>query len=268
MRTSLRLADLLAGLSVASDLGFGLPPETAMRSCLVATGLARALDLPESEVADTYYTSLLFHVGCPGFSHETAKLFGNELMITRAVAQTNLADPADYLATLIPEASRGLPRRARETLAERLLEHGDEFGRSYDTAACEVASAVARRIGLGAGVARALYEVGEWWDGTGPPQGLRGDEIAVAARVARLAADAVVLDGVGGREHAVRGIRARAGSLLDPAVAEAFATNATDLLGRHVRRPAHRRSRARAAADRRARRERAARHRGRLRGRG
>jgi len=118
MRTRLRLADLLAGLSVASDLGFGLRPETAMRSCLVATGLARALDLPETEVADTFYTSLLFHVGCPAFSHETATLFGNELMITRAVARTNLADPADFLATLVPEATRGLPRRARDALAE------------------------------------------------------------------------------------------------------------------------------------------------------
>ena len=37
-----RLADLLAGLSIAIDLGFGLPPESAMRQCLVATRLARA----------------------------------------------------------------------------------------------------------------------------------------------------------------------------------------------------------------------------------
>jgi HD-GYP domain-containing protein (c-di-GMP phosphodiesterase class II) len=232
MRTPLRLADLLAGLSVASDLGFGLRPETAMRSCLVATRLARALQLPETEVADTYYASLLFHVGCPAFSHETATLFGNELAITRAVARTNLADPADFLATLVPEATRGLPPAEREALAERLLEHGEEFGRSYDTAACEVASVVARRIGLGAGVARALYEVGEWWDGTGVPQGLRGDEISLPARIARLAADAVVLEGTWDEEHAVRGMQARAGSLLDPTVVEAFAANATELLGR------------------------------------
>jgi HD-GYP domain-containing protein (c-di-GMP phosphodiesterase class II) len=231
VRTPLRLADLLAGLSVASDLGFGLRPETAMRSCLVATGLARALDLPDTEVADTYYTSLLFHVGCPAFSHETAALFGNELAITRAVARTNLADPADFLATLVPEATRGLPQRARDMLAERLLELGEQFGRSYDTASCEVASAVARRIGLRAGVARALYEVGEWWDGTGVPQGLRGDAISLPARIARLAADAVVLDGTRGQEDAVRGMHARAGSLLDPTIVEAFAANATELLG-------------------------------------
>jgi response regulator RpfG family c-di-GMP phosphodiesterase len=46
-----------------------------------------------------------------------------------------------------------------------------------------------------------------------------------------LATDAVVLDGVGGQEHAVRGLRARAGSLLDPTAVETFAANASALLG-------------------------------------
>ena len=52
-----RLADLLAGLSVACDLGFGLPPEEAMRSCIVATALARKMGLEEGVVADTFYTA-------------------------------------------------------------------------------------------------------------------------------------------------------------------------------------------------------------------
>jgi hypothetical protein len=43
---NLRLADLLGGLSIACDLGFGLPPEEAMRSCLIATALARRLEMP------------------------------------------------------------------------------------------------------------------------------------------------------------------------------------------------------------------------------
>ena len=144
MPARLRLADLLAGLSVASDLGFGLPPETAMRSCLLATGLARKLGLSEGEVADTFYASLLFHVGCPAFSHETAALFGNELTILSAVSKTNLADPADAAATLIPEATRGLPPRSRDELANRIVRHGPTFGRLFDIASCEVASAVAR----------------------------------------------------------------------------------------------------------------------------
>jgi HD-GYP domain-containing protein (c-di-GMP phosphodiesterase class II) len=230
MPARLRLADLLAGLSVASDLGFGLPPETAMRSCLLATGLARKLGLSEEAVGDAFYASLLFHVGCPAYSHETAALFGDELTLLGAVAKTNLADPADYAATLIPEATRGLPPRARDELAGRLIRHGPTFGRLFDIASCEVASAVARRSGLSSGVQRALAEIGEWWDGSGVPSGLKEDEISLPARIARATADAAVLEDMAGAQVAVAGLRARAGSLLDPAVVAAFATNAIELV--------------------------------------
>src|SRR5918997_1442147 len=53
----LRLADLLGGLSIAADLGFGLPPEEAMRSCLLGTAHAREQGLPEDVVADCFYTA-------------------------------------------------------------------------------------------------------------------------------------------------------------------------------------------------------------------
>jgi HD-GYP domain-containing protein (c-di-GMP phosphodiesterase class II) len=230
MPSRLRLADLLAGLSIASDLGFGLAPETAMRSCLVATRLARLHGLTEPEARDTFYTSLLLHVGCPGFSHETSALFGNELAVTRAVARTNLADPEDYRKTLIPEATRDLPPRSREQVAERIVRHGPEFGHRYDTASCEVGSSMARRIELGTGVERALYEVGEWWNGHGAPQGLKGESIALAARVARVAADGGVLHGLGGCDLAVDGLKRRAGSVLDPSLVATFAANAVEIL--------------------------------------
>ena len=227
-----RLVDLLAGLSIAIDLGFGLPPETAMRSCLVATRLARAHGLADTEVRDSFFTSLLLHVGCPGFSHETAMLFGNELVLTAAVARINLADPTDYETILIPEATKGLSASRRRLIAERLIREGPAFGERYDTASCEVGSWVARRIDMGPGVERALFEVAEWWNGGGAPQGLREDAIAPAARVAHLAADAAVLDDVGGAELAVDGVRRRAGSVLDPNLVQTFAANAAEILDR------------------------------------
>ena len=54
MSNRLRLAELLSGLSIVADLGYGLPLETALRSCLIATGLARRMDLPENEIADAH----------------------------------------------------------------------------------------------------------------------------------------------------------------------------------------------------------------------
>ena len=44
----LRLADLLAAVSLATDLGMGLPHETALRVCLLATRLARRMALPST----------------------------------------------------------------------------------------------------------------------------------------------------------------------------------------------------------------------------
>ena len=44
----LRLAQLLAGLSVATDLGMGQPPGHAARTCLLATELGRRTGLGRS----------------------------------------------------------------------------------------------------------------------------------------------------------------------------------------------------------------------------
>jgi hypothetical protein len=56
----LRLADILAALSVATDLGHGQSPETAMRVCVVATRLADRLGLSATE-----RSSCLFRLAAP-----------------------------------------------------------------------------------------------------------------------------------------------------------------------------------------------------------
>ena len=204
---TLRLADLIAGLSIACDLGFGLPPEEAMRSCLIATGLARNLGLPEDEVADAYYTALLMHVGCSALSHETAMVFGDERPVLTAVASTNVADPVDISENLMPILLQVESPDVRAQVEHFAATDQGEFGRNFDTGSCEIASATARRVGLGTGAERSLKEAVEWWNGDGPPQGLKGDEIAPAARIARAAADAARFDALGGKDAVVEAVR-------------------------------------------------------------
>jgi HD-GYP domain-containing protein (c-di-GMP phosphodiesterase class II) len=226
----LRLADLLGGLSIAADLGFGLPPEEAMRSCLIATSLARQQGLGEDEVADTFYTTLLGHIGCAAVSYEASAVFGNELILTRAAAKMNLADPEDVARILVTEVTQRMAPSTRAMVEEYAAVHGAEFTRQYDTGNCEVARATARRIGLGPGVQRSLHEMVEWWNGNGPPQGLGGEEIALPARIARAAADAARFDHLAGRAAAVEALRRRSGEILDPVIVEAFAANADRIL--------------------------------------
>jgi HD-GYP domain-containing protein (c-di-GMP phosphodiesterase class II) len=230
MGRQLRLADLLGGLSTVADLGFGLPREEAMRSCLIGTALARTLGVSEDVVADTFYTSLLVHIGCTAFAHETSAVFGNEFRNTRAVARTNFADPRDILMRFVPEATRGMSAPSRARAAAFIVTKGAAFGKRYETASCEVASATARRIGLRDGVQRAVFEVHEWWNGKGAPRGLEGEQIALPARLARVAAEAARFCHIGGAELAIDAVRRRSGGILDPSLVDVFTAHAPALL--------------------------------------
>jgi len=230
MNRRVRLADMLGGLSIVADLGFGLPPLHAMRSSIVATALARHLGTNEEDMRAAFYVPLLMHIGCISMSHETAAIFGDEIAITRAVAMTNLGDPQDIIDTLIPEATRGLSDNAAGRTVEAILTHAPTFGRQYDSASAEVARQTAVRINLPGEVQRGLFEVSEAWQGGGAPQGLKEESIALAARITRIASDAVFFNHVGDRKLAADAVRARAGTLHDPWIAKEFEENADDLL--------------------------------------
>ena len=230
MGERVRLADIIGSLSVICDMGFGLPPLNAVRSSLIATKLGKRIGLDEEDLRASFYAPLLLHIGCISMSHETAELFGNELAITRAVAMTNLGDPQDIVDTLIPQVTRGLDAVEREEKIGAIMTHAPTFGHHYDTASAEVSRQAAVRIGLPPPVQHALYECSETWHGEGAPRGLRGEDIAVAARITRIASDAAFFHHLGGVELAVEAIRARAGTLHDPSIADTFVAHAAEIL--------------------------------------
>src|SRR5262245_11699821 len=112
----LRLADVLAALSLAMDLGMAFPPEHALRAPLLRVGLARRLRLDEHEVGDVYYTTLLRFVGCTAAAHEEAAMAGGDDVALRAAgAKADLGNPRDMVRLLLFELTphRGLLERAR-----------------------------------------------------------------------------------------------------------------------------------------------------------
>src|SRR5437879_12263898 len=76
-----RLAELVAALSLGIDLGFGQPMEHVLRQSLIALRLAERSGLDEESRSDVYYTSMLVNVGCHSDSHEQAKWFGDALKL-------------------------------------------------------------------------------------------------------------------------------------------------------------------------------------------
>jgi HD-GYP domain-containing protein (c-di-GMP phosphodiesterase class II) len=219
---ALRLADLLAALSLTTDLAMGQPPEKAIRACVLGTEIARHMGAPDTEVACVYYTTLLKHLGCTATSHEEVHLFGPDDLGMRVVAErTDDADLREALR-LMRTFGRGTGVVGRLGYLARSATAGKETTGAIYRAICEVATQMAERLRLGDDVARALYQTIERWDGKGAPQGLRGDDIAFAARVAEPATQAVIFHRLGGVEAALAMMDRRSGGMFDPAVAEAF----------------------------------------------
>src|SRR5690606_11589608 len=82
--TRIRLAELVAALSLATDLGTGQPLEHALRTCLLATVAGEQLGLRSSALGDVYYLALLRFVGCTADAHEEAALVGGDEIAFRA----------------------------------------------------------------------------------------------------------------------------------------------------------------------------------------
>ena len=80
-RAHVRLAELVAALSLGIDLGFGQPMEHVLRQCLIALRLAERIGLDEQTRGAVYYTALLVNVGCHSDAHEQAKWFGDDIAL-------------------------------------------------------------------------------------------------------------------------------------------------------------------------------------------
>jgi HD-GYP domain-containing protein (c-di-GMP phosphodiesterase class II) len=226
----LRLADLLAALSVATDLGMGNEPEKAIRSCLVATDLARTTGLTEAQCRDVYYTSMVLHLGCTAPSHELGHLFGDDVGVMSRGERTDDATVRGSLAMLgLVGRGTGVHRAGH---VARVLAAGKAGSATVLRSVCDVGTRLAERLHLGAGVAAALGDSTEVWDGSGGAFGRSGDDIALPARFALVATQAVIYDRLGGPDAAVEVVRDRAGHWFDPAVAATFLREGPDLLRR------------------------------------
>jgi HD-GYP domain-containing protein (c-di-GMP phosphodiesterase class II) len=230
MNDGVRLADLLSGLSFVSDMGLGLPPEDALRCCLVGTALARKLNLSETEVADVFYTSLLQHIGCTGYAHESYLVWGDDIAANRAAQRTDFTHITDIYTTYLLTLTKGKGMLPRARMVAILTTKGPGFLKRFTTATCEVAAQTARRLNLPEGVQRGLYEVFEWWNGRSAPRGLKGEEISLIGRVTHVAGVGAKFDLLGGPDLAVDTVKQRAGTVFDPAISEVFVTNAPELL--------------------------------------
>src|SRR3954447_10282195 len=203
--TRVRLAELVAMISLGTDLGMGQPMEHVMRQSLIALRLAERLGLDETTRMVVYYVGLISWVGCHVDAYEQAKWFGDDLALKRDARQLDLADQAAQVFLMGHDATEMIENHWRAT------------------------NELAARLGLSDQVRESVYQTFERWDGKGVPAESSGEAILMPARLVNLADVVEVFHQSGGVEAAVAVARERSGTQFDPALVEAFCLHAPEL---------------------------------------
>src|SRR6476659_1540668 len=74
-----RVAELVATLSYAADLGLGQPMAHCMRQTVIALRLADLAGATQAEREATYYLGLMFNAYCHANAAEQASWFGDDI---------------------------------------------------------------------------------------------------------------------------------------------------------------------------------------------
>ena len=227
-----RAAEVVAALSLATDLAIGLPLEHGLQSALFASRLCDRLDVGTETASRTYYACLLFYVGCTAGAENAADLFGGEAALTRFAVPSRFGSQRESLVgimrALAPPGSASQPVRAMR-IARTLPRAGMEYRRLVP-AFCEVAQMLSDRLGLHEAVQAQFDHFTERWDGKGDFSHAKRDEIPLSVRIAHVARDAAFQRMLGGIDFAAKVIHDRAGGAFDPAIAQRLADDAAEIL--------------------------------------
>ncbi len=202
--SGVRLSELLGVLSFGADLGMGQPMEHVLRQCLIAHGLAERIGLGDDDRDAVFFAALVAWVGCHVDAYEQAKWFGDDMALKTDFRQTDFATALHSGPLfMLRHLGAGLPLRERVALVPSFLGDGRRAAESMLENHWRAADDLMSRVGLDQLVRDTVEQSFERWDGRGVPQGLKGDEILVTARLVNMADVVEVFHRAGGVQAAV-----------------------------------------------------------------
>ena len=229
----IRLAELVAALSLATDLGMGQPLEYALSVCVLSVRLGEASGLDEYTLREVYYLALLRHIGCNAETYAMSAILGDELALRTEAATADLGRPSQAIG-LVARSIRNSyadasPLHIARRIAQGIITTPRLMKESF-SGFCEVAQRLAARLGFDEGVIHALGQVFERWDGKGTPAGLRGEQIVPSMRIVSLSQDIITFHRLDGSEAAAAMVKERKGTMYDPTMVDLFCRQASKLL--------------------------------------
>ncbi len=210
-KSVLRLAELIGALSHALDLTEGQPKGHCVRCCHIGMQIGERLGLADEELSDLYYTLLLKDLGCSS----------NAARICELYLADDLTFKHDFklIDGSLPQALRfvlghtgpdsGLAGRLRAILT--ILRNGGEISRQLIEARCHRGAEIAARLRFSEAVCEGIQSLDEHFDGSGKPEGLKGEQVPLFSQIALLAQVADVFYISNGPDAALREIQHRAG---------------------------------------------------------
>jgi HD-GYP domain-containing protein (c-di-GMP phosphodiesterase class II) len=203
-------------MSYALDLTEGQAPGHVLRSCAIGMRLAESLGLGARERSALYYALLLKDAGCSNNAARVASLFGaDDFTVKRAFKLIDWQDRARLAMTAIGVVGRGRAIGTRLGLLLNLARTQDAT-REMIAIRCYRGAGIARRMGFPDPTADAIQSLDEHWNGSGHPDGLRGDAIPLMARICSLAQTVEVFHVAHGVDTAITMARHRRGTWFDP----------------------------------------------------
>ena len=228
--SGLRLADLVASFSLATDLGLGQSMEHVLRAWAIASRLGEHVGVRPEERAALYYVVTLAWVGCIADTPEVAALFGDDIAFRADSYEVDTAG-LPMLGLVLRHVGAGSPAPRRVRIAANvMLTRGKAVERGL-MSHCLTTGTMADRLGLGTDVSGPLQQVFTRWDGKGVPDHVAGEDIALPMRLFHLADTVEVFHGSRGTDAAIDVARARRGTRFDPKIVDVFCDVAPEVLG-------------------------------------
>ncbi len=226
----IRVAELVATVSYAADLGLGQPMSHCMRKTVIALRLADLIDVTDRDREATYYLGLMMNSYCHADATEQARWFGDDIGMKadgQDIVDMNTAQTISFLLRRVGSHGSG-PQRVRRLATFPFAGYRDMT--AFMATHTSLGAQFAESIGLDNATCQAIRQAYEQWDGSGSPRHLHGEEICLPARLVQLAGPVEIFTRRHGLESARRITRRRRGSQFDPMIADAFDTHAEQVL--------------------------------------
>ena len=226
-----RTAEVIASLSLATDLAMGLPLEHGLQRNLVAMRLCDRLEVDSVIATQTYFLSLLFYVGCNAPADVGWDVFGDDSALATYATPFRFGTRSESaMGMLRAVAPPTAPAHVRVWRAARHFPVlAFRFG-GVVSATCEVARMLTDGLGLNEDVSRLFAYESERWDGKGLPDGVLAEAIPLAVRIAHVASDAVIQSLLSDPQSVVDVIGSRGGGAFDPAVTQVFTRHSEKIM--------------------------------------